>query len=243
MARDVSRYVLVGLGGIGSLVARQLVPFLSHAEPGATVALVDGDAFSEANRARMDFGRLGPKAVVLAEELAARYGSRVNLLPVPRYLKARNAAQLIAEGDLVFCQPDNNRTRLTAERRCRRLRDVGLFSGGNDDVSDASGGTFGNVQVYLREGGIDRTNPPSAVHPEIARPADQEPDAAGCAAQAPSAPQLLFTNAAVAAAMLGSFYAWRTGRLDFEEVYLDISSGRWNPVQRCVAGQSAQRRG
>jgi hypothetical protein len=172
--------------------------------------------------------------VVLAEELAARYGQRVNLLPTSHYVNDENVGRTILEADLVFCQPDNNATRLLVERHCGSLDNVWMFSGGNDDVSDPSGGTFGNVQIYLRENGQDLSNPPSTIHPEIAKPADHIPGSAGCAAQAPSAPQLLFTNAAVAAAQLGAFYAWRERRLDYEELYLDMASGRSAPVQRPV---------
>jgi hypothetical protein len=75
----------------------------------------------------------------------------------------------------------------------------------------------------------------STFHPEIAKPADLLPDEEGCAAAMASAPQLLFTNAAVASAMLGSFYAWREGHLRWEEVYLDLAVGRQNPVTRNVA--------
>ena len=225
------RYVLVGLGGIGSWALRQLTPFLYEAEPGATVVAVDGDVFELANRSRMDFDEVGSKAVVLAEELAARYGDRLNFIPVPRYVDEVNVGGLLAEGDVVFLAPDNHATRRVVERACMRLRDVALFSGGNDDVAEGRTGTYGNVQIYLRADGRDRTNSLSAFHPEIARPADRVP-APGCAAALPSAPQIVFTNAAVAAALLGAFYAWRSGTLDWEEAYLDVLSGRVVPVQR-----------
>ncbi len=230
----VGRYVVVGLGGVGGLLLRLLVPFLYHETPHATVLAVDGDHFEERNRARMWFDRLGPKATVLAEELAVAYGDRVTLLPVPVYVTPQRLPSLVREGDVVFCCPDNHATRRAVERRCARLSDVALFSGGNDGIEDGKNGTFGNVQVYLRAGGQDVTNPISAFHPEIAQPADRLPDAAGCAAAAASAPQLLFTNAAVAAAMAGAFYAWRRGALDYEEAYLDLQSGRHVPVRRAL---------
>jgi hypothetical protein len=44
--------------------------------------------------------------------------------------------------------------------------------------------------------------------------------------------QLLFTNAAVASALLGAFYAWRQGVLAYEEAYIDVLAGRQLPVQR-----------
>lgn len=234
-AENTQRYVVIGLGGVGGLLLRLLVPFLYHEEPDALVLAVDGDHYEERNRARMWFHRLGPKAEVLAEELAGVYGDRVTLLPVAHYVSPQRARWLIQEDDVVFCLPDNHATRRVVERRCRRLRRVALFSGGNDGVEGDKTGTFGNVQIYLRADGRDLTNPLSAFHPEIARPADRLPQAAGCGAIAASAPQLLFTNASVASAIAGAFYAWRRGSLDYEEAYLDVESGRQVPVRRALA--------
>jgi hypothetical protein len=218
----VSRHLVIGLGGIGSQLVRALVPFL-HAEPEpTTLVLVDGDRFEETNRGRMLFARPGPKAEVLVEELAPLYGDRVALVPVVEFLTARNAPRLIGEGDTVFCAPDNHATRRLAERRCARLRDAALFCGGNEGVEGGRSGTFGSVLVYLRSGGRDLTPPPSRFHPEIP----------GCGAQLASAPQLLFTNMAVAVAMLGSFHAWREGKLGWEELHLDLHTGRSVPLAR-----------
>ena len=116
----------------------------------------------------------------------------------------------------------------------QHAQDGRLAGSGRSD--DADHLTFGNVQVYLREGGRDVTNPLSAFHPEIERPTDRVPGAAGCGDATASAPQLLFTNAAVAAALLGAFYAWRQGALGYEEAYLDVVSGRHVPVKRDPPG-------
>ena len=236
MTGEPGRYDVIGVGGIGSWLVRLLAPFLSYAEPGATIFLVDGDSFEEANRSRMAFRLPGPKAVVLAEELAELYGDRIHLVPIPRFISGRNARDLITEGDVVFAQPDNHATRRVVERRCMRLANVALFSGGNDDAADESGGSFGNVQAYIRKDGRNVTNPISTFHPEIARPADRVPNAPGCAAATASNPQILFTNAAVASALLSLFYTWRVGRLDYEEVYLDILAASMTSVRRDLAG-------
>ncbi|MBW2243329.1 MAG: ThiF family adenylyltransferase [Deltaproteobacteria bacterium] len=230
------RYVVVGLGGVGGLVLRLLVPFLHQHEGRSTVLCIDGDTFEERNRARMFFDELGPKATVLARELAAPYGDRVNLLPVDEYLTPQRAGRILRDGDVVFCTPDNHASRFLLERRCRRLSDVALFSGGNDGVEEGRTGTFGNVQIYLRADGRDVTNPLSAYHPEIATPGEKPPTQQGCGAALASAPQLLFTNAAVASALVGAFYAWREGALDYEEAYLDVLTGRHVPVRRNLLG-------
>jgi hypothetical protein len=80
--------------------------------------------------------------------------------------------------------------------------------------------------------------PLTRFHPEIARARDKSPAQMGCAdLAAQSAPQLLFTNMAVASAMLGAFYGWLHGKLNYEEVYLDISLGRMTPVRRSLAAR------
>ena len=233
-AGDRWRYVLIGLGGIGGRVLRELVPLLHSLDTGATVVAVDGDTFEERNRARQLFGRPGPKAEVLVEELADTYGDRVALIPVVRYVTAHTVAGVIGERSVVFCQPDNNATRAVVARRCARLRHVVLLTGGNDGVENGQAGTYGNVHVYVRRAGRDRTNPPGRYHPEIAQPTDALPTAVGCAAAAASAPQLAITNLAVATGMLAAFHAWRSGALDYEELYLDVALGRMSPVRREV---------
>jgi molybdopterin/thiamine biosynthesis adenylyltransferase len=229
---EPARYVVIGLGGIGGQLLRLLAHFLHSQRRRVAIVAVDGDAYEERNRERMIFDRPGPKAEILCEELADRHGDVVNFLPIAEYLKAANAASIIGENDVVFCQPDNHKTRYIVERRCGRLRDVALFVGGNDGVEDGLTGTFGNVQVYLRRAGRDVTSRPSKVHPEIARGADRLPDEKGCGAALASAPQLLITNVTVAAAMLAAFTAWRAGLLGFEEIYFDTLLGRMSPIDR-----------
>ena len=107
-----------------------------------------------------------------------------------------------------------------------------------DGIEDGRTGTFGNVQVYLRRSGRDVTNPITRFHPEIHGAADMRPDELGCAEQVHAAPQLLFTNLAVAAAMLGAFYAWLSGTLAYEELYLDVAVGRMTPVIRGLPRRS-----
>ena len=235
MGTESQRYVVIGLGGIGGIVLRMLVPFLFHRGDDASVYAVDGDSFEESNRGRQHFERLGPKAVVLAEGLSAAYGDRITIVPVPEYITPQRARFAIREGDVVFCTPDNHATRRVVESRCGRLRDVALFSGGNDGVDDGNTGTYGNAQVYLRVDGCDVTNPLSRFHPEIRKPADLLPTQQGCGVATTSAPQLLFTNLAVASALLNAFYSWRQGGLDREEIYLDILTGRNVPIRRELA--------
>jgi hypothetical protein len=236
MVDTEERYIIVGTGGVGSIVFRFLVPYLRHRGKPCAVYPMDGDRFEETNRDRQLFGRLGPKAEVLADELAPDYGDAVSIIPVNHYLTPQRARHMIGEGDVVFCTPDNHATRRAVSARCGRLRDVALFSGGNDGVEDGKTGACGNVQIHLRVDGRNVTNPITVFHPEIAKPADRLPTQQGCGELASSAPQLLFANLAVASGLLGAFYSWRQDRLDYEEAYFDLLTGRSVPVKRAVRG-------
>ena len=236
-AREVTGVKVVGLGGVGGHVGPALVQFLSSLGLPCTLWLIDGDAYEERNRERMLFQEYGNKAVAKARELAPACRGGVTVLPVPEYVNPKSARRLIEEGDVVFLCVDNHATRRAVSDRCRRLNDVVLFSGGNDGIEEGQEGTFGNVQVYIREGGRDVTNPLTRFHPEIARPRDKRPDERGCAESVQAGPQLLFANIAVASAMLNSFYAWRSGMLAHEEVFLDIVIGRTTPVRRAAQSQ------
>jgi hypothetical protein len=234
-AAPIAAVKVIGLGGIGAQVAQAMAQFLSSRRVCKTLVLIDGDAYEEDNRDRVVFTECENKAVVKARELGRAAPERLTVLPVPSYVTPRNARRLIGEGEVVFVCVDNHASRKVVADRCRRLDDIVLVSGGNDGVEDGRAGTFGNTQIHVRRGGRDVTNPLTRFHPELARPRDRRPDQRDCAELVQSAPQLLFTNLAVAASMLSAFYAWWAGSLDFEEVYLDIALGQATPVKRAVS--------
>jgi hypothetical protein len=223
---------LVGLGGVGSPVAQALTQFLGVSAPGTTLFLIDGDSFEERNRARVAFQGGGNKAVSKAQELTTTCHSGVAIVPVPKFVTPYNVHRLLGERDVVLSAVDNHSTRRCLSNRCRRLRDIVLISAGNDGIEHGREGTFGNVMIYERVSGRDVTSPLTKYHREIARPRDKRPDEMGCMAIALSSPQLLFTNLAAAAAMLGTFYAWLTGRVNYEEVFFDIALARMQPIRR-----------
>ena len=220
---------LIGVGGIGCALAPVLARYL-QSERRVTgeeirITLVDGDDFQSKNASRQSFETLGNKAKVKASELARSFPD-LSFRAIPEFVTAANLPHLVKPGDLVFLAVDNHATRGAVSRHCEGLSDVVLISGGNDF-------TDGNVQVYVRQDGRDITLPLTRFHPEIADPKDKSPAEMSCEELAvDSAPQLLFMNFTVASAMLNVFYAWRSGRLRYGEVYLDILEGRAQPVAR-----------
>ena len=83
--------------------------------------------------------------------------------------------------------------------------------------------------MALRRGGHDLTVPITRYHPEIANPKGKMPTEADCGQLAVSQPQILFTNLAVASAMLNAFFACTCGQLGYQEAKVDILEARMLP--------------
>jgi len=238
---------IIGLGGIGQVVAIYLSLFLNSLNRTARLLLIDGDSYEHANESRMFCGNLGNKAAVMQADLAGRLSpaTAVTLLAVPEYVTPDNLDRLIpsGRGESVLLCVDNHATRKLVAEYAGQLDDICLVSGGNDGVGpDAAGtirqGTEGNVQIYLRRGGVDCSPTLTKYHPEIAHPADARPDEArpdeeGCAElfASGSTPQILFSNLTAAVAMMNSWY-WlqTTGELDYSELVFDTRTGRMTPL-------------
>jgi len=216
---------VIGIGGIGCALLPHLARYLQASREAARFTLVDGDTFQARNGDRQAFAELGNKAKVKATELARQFED-VSFRAIPEFVTPENVGRIVRSGDVVFLGVDNHKTRRLVSDHCQGLADVTLISGGNDY-------TDGNVQVYLRCGGRDVTLPLTRHHPEIADPRDRSPHEMSCdELLVEAAPQLLFTNLTVASAMLNAFYAWRMGKLQYGEVYLDILEGKANPIPR-----------
>lgn len=218
---------LIGVGGIGTALVPSLARYLEYRKgPRSRLTLVDGDEFEGGNRSRQDFERAGNKATAKAEELALRF-ERVSFRAIPEFVSPDNVERVIVAEDVILLAVDNHATRRLVSNYCESLPAVTLISGGNEY-------TDGNVQVYVRKGSQALNKPITYAHPEIEQPEDKLPADEGCERLiATSAPQLLFTNLAVGAAMLAAFYAVvEMGDVPFDELYLDIPSGRHVPVRR-----------
>jgi len=154
---------VVGLGGIGGALVPFLARFLDAHEPPppARLTLIDGDDFEARNRLRQAVPAYGNKATILASELARTF-DRLSVRAVPEYIGEDNVAALIDEGDYVLLAADNHPSRRMVSDHCSRLRDVVVISGGNELYD-------GNVQVFIRREGEERSPSLTRYHPEIAR--------------------------------------------------------------------------
>jgi hypothetical protein len=227
---------LIGLGGVGGIVARYATTFLAASLSPTRLVLIDGDEFEPRNAERMLFSNCGNKAVVVRDDLLPFVEeSPLTLVAVSEYVSDGNLERLVGEGDLVVLAVDNHATRKLVADHCRALEDSCLISGGNDGVGDDSSGrpqrgTCGNVQIQIRCEGRDATPPLFAYHPEIAEPADALPTDESCTEALVRVPQILFANLLTASAILNSFYLYLCGALHYPEVCFDLAEGRMQPL-------------
>lgn len=223
---------IIGLGGVGSIVARYLSIFLASLDQECRLVLIDGDSFEMSNANRMIFGDCGNKAEVIRQELVPRFvHSKLSIHHVPEYFSNSNSFRLLQDGDIVFLCVDNHATRKLVGGHCEiELNDVVLISGGNDGVNDKRSGTYGTAQIYIQRNGEDLSPPIEQYHPEIATPADKHPEDKSCTDLIATTPQILFTNLAVASAMLNTFLLHCCDKLHYSELAFDIAAGRMRPV-------------
>jgi ThiF family protein len=244
LARDGLMVRLIGLGGIGGIVARYSSIFLASLRCETNLLLIDGDEFEQKNATRMLFSAYGNKAeVVRAELLECFVDSRLTLMAVDQLVTPENIAALLPSGanEVILLCVDNHDTRKLVSDYCKGhdgfagVDDICLISGGNDGVgADSSGivrrGSYGNVQVYIRRGGADVSPPLTAFHKEIDRPAKKFGDGAHCTDILDSVPQLLFTNLMTASAICNTFWLYLCEAMHYSELGFDIVDASMRPL-------------
>jgi len=221
--------VVIGLGGIGSLLVEPLARYLNAVNTRKELFLVDGDAYSSSNadRQRMNEGDAGQNKAEVQACLLRSHFPNLSIQAKPVFVGPRNAGEILAEEDVVFLCVDNHATRKLVSDQARRLHDVLLISAGNDY-------TDGNVQVYWKEHGRQRTAPLDKYHEEIRYPRDQNPAELSCEelARLPSGGQIIFANLTAAALALNAFYASTLTHPSYGEVYFDIRTNKVQPTER-----------
>ena len=193
----------------------------------ARITLIDGDAYEQRNQERQSFGSIGNKAEVKAKELASEFPS-ISFHGIGEYLNDKNAIEFIRESDVVFSCVDSKfvLTRKYISDRALELDDVLVLSGGNELTS-------GNARFHLRETGKNLTLPlANKYHPEIENPRGVDEPQPGCGVRVKNEPQIVLMNNLVAAIMLSGFYAFLQGKLDYDEVYMDMLTGNVRTIRR-----------
>lgn len=236
--REGQAFKLIGLGGVGGIVARYGSIFLAALKTPCRMVLIDGDSFEPKNASRMFFGDCGNKAEVVRNELLPRFTeSQLELTAIPEYVTPENIGRLIRSGDIVICCVDNHSTRNLINNHCSlpdgcatSLDNCVVISGGNDGITESERGTFGNVQIYIRKDGKDVSHDLAHFHPEIANPKDKLPTDLSCTEALESTPQLMMANMFVASHILNALYLYLSGHLHYEEIAFDVAEA-WSRVQ------------
>ncbi|MDE1871728.1 MAG: ThiF family adenylyltransferase [Candidatus Micrarchaeota archaeon] len=168
---------IIGLGGIGSWLAKAVAPILYYGERQPTLlSLIDGDKYEPKNHNRQAFklsDSMSYKAEAQHAELAEFESPKLFIQAHNEFINHDNVSDYVCCDDIVLLCVDNHATRKTVSDHCATLRNVTLISGGND-YDD------GNVQVYVRKNGRNKTANLTTYHPEIANPTDRPPDEVGC---------------------------------------------------------------
>jgi len=210
--------VVIGLGGVGTILVERLARFLNYSRDiSCKFLLLDGDTYELKNYSRQEFSEIGSKAETKEVELQMKY-PRLRFMSENVYITEANIGNYIKEGNIVFVCVDNHKSRKIISNYCKNLKDITVFSGGNEFED-------GNVQIYVRREGVDLTPDLCAYHPEIQNPEDKLPTEMSCEELANSEPQLYFTNLGVATIMCWAFYnVIIRQKIVRSEVYFDITT-------------------
>lgn len=130
---------VVGLGGLGSVIATQLTAMgVGH------LRLVDRDVVEDSNLQRQhlySFDVIGFPKVEAAVDRLKRLNPYVQLEPLARSLSEHNAAELLAGADVVVDGLDNMHTRYAVNRACVKR--------GIPYVFGSAISTFGNASTII----------------------------------------------------------------------------------------------
>lgn len=239
------RFVVVGVGGVGTWLVQGLARQLEWRAPGSGLILVDGDNFEPKNKERQNFKGVGNKAEVVASELVAEF-PQTYIVPQPVWIvenvveqepleedgempsasKVR-AVDLLCEGDVVYAVVDNDACRKVLIEAAAKLDNVDLFTAGNDD------GYYYSAYHYRRRDGEDITVNPLENHPEYESPSDRNPGDLSCQerAELEGGTQLIGTNMGVAAYLLSRtnmviFDGLDPTEMETDEFFCDVKAGR-----------------
>lgn len=204
LKRTLDRVVVVGAGGTGSWLLAPLARFLAAENFKGTLAIYDGDSYSDKNMLRQEFDRAHlhlNKATVWGRKLRFQYLD-LKIEDHPSYVSDENVNAVVTEDSLVMLCVDNHGARARVTRQACALDDVCVLHAGNDIID-------GNVHTFLRADGKALTRNVIEDHPEIARAEETgrgDPTKACDNVQSESAPQLLVANFWSAAMLFATFH-------------------------------------
>lgn len=219
-------YLLIGAGGTGSHLIAPLCAYLeSHHQTimntnNYQLVVIDGDNYDLGNTTRQLFDP-GFVSNNKAETMALMY-NRYPILAVPHFVGKDELANMMNEDDVVLIAADNHSVRALVQDRAMELDNICVINAGNE-LHD------GNVQIFVREDGENKTPMLSFLHPEIvySSATDRQPMTCQQAAALPGGGQLILANQQAASWMMAALWrfhqgSWKTG---WTELQFDLLAG------------------
>ena len=217
-------YIQIGAGGTGTHLIGSMLAYLEgyHGNRGEEwqYVIIDGDAFDAGNLSRQLFD-----ASMVTNNKAdsmARMYNRYPVLSVPRFVGRDDLAEMVTEGDTVLICADNHSIRALVQERAEQMQDVVVINAGNEEHD-------GNIQLWVREAGVNKTPKLTYGHPEITFLSEDDRSAMSCqqAAALPGGGQLILANQQAASWMLTALWryhegTWKTG---WTELTYDLLAG------------------
>ena len=218
-------YFMVGAGGTGTHLLPALLAYLRnyHTINGTDyqVVIADGDNFDQANATRQLFAD-GLVAVNKAEAMLTMFPGHP-IIAVSRFIGRVDVENMIQDGDCVLICADNYSVRALIAERVALLDKAVVINAGNEVNS-------GSVQLWVQEGGENKTPPITYGHPEIQYLAEDDRAPMTCAqvAAMPGGGQTIMANMTAATYMLVALQRWHSGayaRPSWTELQFDLEAG------------------
>lgn len=235
--------VLLGCGGTGGYIVRDLCRLLYALERPIRLILADADKVEEKNLIRQNFtpaDLAANKAEVLAERYSGAFGLQLTFVPkyiessyeLKRLLTPQNIVVSIdsdgrrqweQETPILVGAVDNFKTRQLCDQCFQSLKDLIYIDAGNAEY-------IGQIVCGVKRKGKLLYPPLSAVHPDILEKKDKFPSELSCAEAAASSPQAIMTNLFAAMGVLDMLYKLLAeGNLDIPEVNFSSKSISMQP--------------
>lgn len=216
----IARTLVIGAGGTGGQLIPSLARLLAyHPNADGNVWIADGDVFEEKNQNRQLCGpeQIGKNKANALSGFCISQGLSTAFLPSFLDKPALRRLLLKESGcHLVVTTVDNDATRKAViDVLEEREGDWLHVTTGNADNSDSRGRISTSTHWHGRIDGQEIGLSPALLFDNIANPSDDIPVAGTCAAQAPSAPQLISANALSAVMALLVIQNLLDGHLDF----------------------------
>ena len=212
---DFTEYKVLGVGGIGSVVAMLLAQRLSVQEQ-IRLTLIDGDKFEPRNQHRQLFYRQGENKALAAADTLMDLIDTVRFRSIQEYVGLDNVADLIQDGDVVFVCPDHDYWRRIVTEHALRLENIVLILGGNEE-------TDGSAHIHVRKGGENLTPSLFEVEDEVAEAEPPEENLEGC--DDTDDPQTIEVNAMTASCMMALYGKFLRNEFNVHTVYFDLLTG------------------